>query len=99
MVASTQEFTILVADDSRLYRKLVEETLAQEQYAVCFAKNGREASDLLAEQRPALVITDWEMPDTTGIELCGQIRRDKGAYIYVILLTSKTDKDQIIKGL
>jgi diguanylate cyclase (GGDEF)-like protein len=99
MVASTQEFRILVADDSRLYRKLVEETLAQEQYMVWFAKNGRAASDLLAEHRPALVITDWEMPDITGIELCGQIRSDKASYTYIILLTSNTDKDQIIRGL
>src|SRR5437016_6896163 len=99
MAASTQEFKILVADDSPLYRKLVEETLAHEQYAVCFAKNGREASDLLAVHHPALVITDWEMPDITGIELCGHIRRDQASYTYVILLTSNTEKDQIIKGL
>jgi two-component system cell cycle response regulator len=96
---SAQDFKILVADDSRLYRKLVEETLAQEQYAVCFAKNGREASDLLAKHRPALVITDWEMPDVTGIELCGQIRSNQGAYTYIILLTSNADKAQIISGL
>ena len=99
MVASTQEFKILVADDSRLYRKLVEDTLAQERYAVCVATNGREASDFLAKQRFALVITDWEMPDLTGIELCGQIRSDQGPYTYIILLTSKADKHQIIRGL
>ena len=99
MAVSTQEFKILVADDSPLYRKLVEETLAHEQYTVCFGKNGREASDLLAVHQPALVITDWEMPDITGIELCGHIRRDQASYTYVILLTSNTDKDQIIKGL
>ncbi len=99
MIASTQEFKILVADDSRLYRKLVEETLAQEQYAVCVAKDGREASDLLAEHRPALVITDWDMPDITGIELCGRIRSDQDSYTYIILLTSNTHKDQIIRGL
>jgi DNA-binding response OmpR family regulator len=99
MATSTQEFKILVADDSRLYRKLVEQTLAHEQYTVCFAENGREASDLLAVHQPALVITDWEMPDLTGIELCGHIRRDQASYTYVILLTSKADKDQIIKGL
>src|SRR5438093_10576538 len=99
MAASTQEFKILVADDSRLYRMLVEETLAHEQYAVCFANNGREASDLLAVHQPALVITDWEMPDITGIELCAHIRRDQASYTYIILLTSNTDKDQIIKGL
>lgn len=94
-----KDFTILVADDSPLYRKLVDETLAKEQYLVCFAKNGREASDLLAERRPALVITDWEMPDITGIELCEQIRGEQGAYTYIILLTSKSDKNQIIRGL
>src|SRR6266849_3630629 len=99
MVAPTQEFKILVADDSRLYRKLVEETLAPEQYAVCVAKDGREASDLLAEHRPALVITDWDMPDITGIELCGRIRSDQGSYTYIILLTSNAHKDQIISGL
>ncbi|PYV64278.1 MAG: regulator, partial [Acidobacteria bacterium] len=79
MAVSTQEFKILVADDSPLYRKLVEETLAHEQYTVCFGKNGREASDLLAVHQPALVITDWEMPDITGIELCGHIRRDQAS--------------------
>lgn len=99
MVDHSEEFKILVADDSRLYRKLVEETLARERYTVCFAKDGREASDLLVEYRPALVITDWEMPDFTGIELCGQVRRHQGPYTYIVLLTSKTDKDQIISGL
>ncbi len=99
MTTSTQEFKILVADDSPLYRKLVEETLGREQYVVCLAKNGREASDLLAEHHPALVITDWEMPDITGIELCGQIRHDRSSYTYIILLTSNADKDQIISGL
>jgi two-component system cell cycle response regulator len=96
---STQEFKILVADDSPLYLKLVEETLGREQYVVCSAKNGRQACDLLAEHHPALVITDWEMPDITGIELCGQIRCDRTSYTYIILLTSNADKDQIIRGL
>src|SRR6266568_1503849 len=99
MATSAQEFKILVADDSPLYRKLVEETLGREQYAVSFAKNGRQASDLLAEHHPALVITDWEMPDLTGIELCGQIRCDQDSYTYIVLLTSNADKDHIISGL
>lgn len=94
-----QQVKILVADDSPIYRKLVENTLAQEQHSVYFAKNGREARDLLAKEYPAVVITDWEMPDISGIELCGQIRRDESSYVYVILLTSNTDKDQIVRGL
>jgi len=99
MTSSTQEFKILVADDSPLYRKLVEETLGREQYVVCFAKNGRQASDLLAEHHPALVITDWEMPGLTGVELCAQIRCDRNSYTYIILLTSNAHKDHIISGL
>jgi two-component system, cell cycle response regulator len=99
MSTSPQEFKILVADDSPLYRKLVEETLGREEYVVCFAKNGREASNLLAEHHPALVITDWEMPGFTGIELCAQIRGNRNSYTYIILLTSNAHKDHIISGL
>jgi len=99
MDSTVEKLKIVVADDSAVYRKLVEDTLAQEEYAVVSAKNGREAVGLLAEYHPAVVITDWEMPDLTGIELCGQIRRNPNSYTYVILLTSNTEKDQIIKGL
>src|SRR5438270_216500 len=100
MAISTEEFKILVADDSPLYRKLVEDTLGREQYVVCFAKDGRQASELLTQHRPALVITDWEMPDLTGIELCGLIRGEqRSSYTYIILLTSNAHKDHIISGL
>jgi len=51
------------------------------------------------EHRPAIIITDWEIPDVTGIELCGEVRRDRNYYTYVILLTSNTEKDQIVEGL
>ncbi|HEX3106827.1 MAG TPA: diguanylate cyclase [Terriglobales bacterium] len=100
MPVSTEEFKILVADDSPLYRKLVEDTLCREQYVVCFARNGRQASELLVEHSPALVITDWEMPDLTGIELCGLIRGEQRiSYTYIILLTGNANKNQIVKGL
>src|SRR5258708_32828483 len=99
MVGSTQDVKTLVAADSPLYRRLVEETLGREEYVVWFARNGREASDLLAEHHPALVITDWEMPGITGIELCAQIRSNQSSYTYIILLTSNAHKDHIISGL
>jgi diguanylate cyclase (GGDEF)-like protein len=91
---------ILVADDSPVYRKLVEESLSQERYTIFFAKNGRQALDLFAEHKPGLVITDWTMPDISGIELCQRIRRDfQQFYAYVILLTANTDKKEVIEGL
>jgi diguanylate cyclase (GGDEF)-like protein len=99
MDPSSEKLNIVVADDSPIYRKLVETTLAQEQHNLIFAKNGREAVDLLAKHRPAMVVTDWEMPDMTGIDLCRAIRGDQDSYTYIILLTSNTEKDQIVKGL
>jgi two-component system, cell cycle response regulator len=100
MDPSSPELKILVADDSPVYRKLVEQSLSQGHCTVLLAKNGRQAIDLFAEHRPALVITDWTMPDISGIELCRRIRRDfQQFYAYVILLTSNTDKEEVIEGL
>jgi two-component system, cell cycle response regulator len=92
--------TVLVADDSAVYRKLVEHALSAEQYQIVFAKNGREALDLFAKHRPSLVITDWTMPDISGVELLGHIRRDfPESYTYVILLTGMTDTVKVVSGL
>ena len=60
---SSEAFKVLAVDDSAIYRKLVEQSLSAEGCALLFAKNGREALDLFAEHQPALVITDWNMPD------------------------------------
>ncbi len=74
--------------------------LSREQYTLLFAKNGREALDLFAEHQPAVVITDWTMPDIEGLELCKRIRRDfQGVYAHLILLTSNAYKEQVLEGL
>lgn len=97
---STKPLTVLAVDDSTLYRKLVENSLSGERYTLWFAKNGRAALDLFAEHQPAVVITDWDMPDIGGLELCRRIRRDfRGISSHLILLTGNTDKAQVIEGL
>ena len=97
---SPHSFKVLAVDDSPMYRKLVEEALSTEKYPVLFAKNGREAIEVLAEHEPALVITDWTMPDITGLELCRHIRSElHNEYTYIILVTSNSDKEQVIEGL
>lgn len=94
------ELKILVVDDSPVYRKLVEQSLAQEVCTILIAKNGHQALDLFAEHHPALVITDWTMPDISGLELCRRIRADfQPFYAYVILLTGNTNKEEVIEGL
>jgi diguanylate cyclase (GGDEF)-like protein len=97
---SAQDLKILVADDSAVYRKLVKQTLSDDNHKVIFAKNGREALELYAQHAPALVITDWTMPDTGGLELCKKIRQDfQQHFAHIILLTSNSDKEQVVEGL
>ncbi len=94
------DIQILVADDSRVYQKLIGKALAHERCTLLFAKSGRDALQILATHHPLVVITDWVMPDVTGIELCRHIRSNhEKSYIYVVLLTSVSDKDQVVTGL
>jgi len=100
MVEALPKLSVLVVDDSPVYRKLVEQTLEDQPYSPVFAKNGREALELYAQHVPAIVITDWMLPDSTGPELCRRIRTESSeSYAYIILLTSMTEKENIVKGL
>jgi len=100
MKNSRADLAVLVADDSQVSRQSVQDALATEQYRVLVAVSGREALDLFAIHRPAVVITDWLMPDVTGLELCQSIREQSSdSYVYIILLTVLTDKSKVVKGL
>jgi two-component system cell cycle response regulator len=92
-------FKVLVADDSPVYRKLIGQTLPPDTYTVLFAASGPEAIEIFEREHPALVITDWLMPDLTGIELCQRIRADADArYTYIIILTSNAEKENVLRG-
>ncbi len=100
MESLAHDFKILVADDSPFSRKLVEVTLSQEKYSVISAETGLQAIELFAKHEPALVIIDWVMPDLNGIELCQRIRLNpQRSYTYIIMLTSVSEKEDIVKGL
>lgn len=99
-VSGSEQLRILVADDSAVSRKLVEHALESELYKLLFAKDGREALQIVSESRPHIVIADWMMPDTSGPELCKKIREEfKEGYTYIILLTGSSDMDKLVEGL
>jgi diguanylate cyclase (GGDEF)-like protein len=90
--------TIVIANDSRFYTRLLKASL-EGQYRTLLAKDGREALALVAENRPEVLLTDWEMPDISGVELCRRIHSDQDWYTHAILLTSNDQKEQIMAGL
>jgi diguanylate cyclase (GGDEF)-like protein len=97
---SAGSYRVLVVDDSAVHRKLVEQALEDGSYSLLFAKSGMEALELFRKHRPEIVLTDWMMPDLSGIELCDLLRGDAGrGYTYIIVLTAKTEKDNVVKGL
>ena len=99
-MAHKEPIHVLVADDSAVYRKLVEHALPSALFPVLLAKNGLEAIELFHQHRPEMVITDWVMPDITGLELCRRIRESsEGSYSYVIILTSVSQTENVVRGL
>jgi two-component system cell cycle response regulator len=100
MTESLPNLLVLVVDDSPFSRKLVEHAMEGDSYSLLLAENGNEAVRLFREHRPAVVITDWMLPDSSGPELCERIRAEStDSYTYIILLTSMTEKEDIVKGL
>lgn len=92
---------ILIADDSLVSRHLLDATLRKWGYEVVVACDGAEAWDILQrEDTPALAILDWMMPGITGPEVCRMVRqRAKEPYTYILLLTSKSLKEDLIEGM
>jgi len=92
---------VLVVDDSILLRSVLEDSLKQAGYPVTTAENGKEAIKLYRTGYYPIVITDWIMPEMSGLELCEAIRSDASSsgYTYIIILTSQESKNDIIAGL
>ena len=90
---------ILVVDDDEIARNMLEDMLVQIGYEVELACNGRQALEILQHGTCRLVISDWEMPEMNGLELCQAIRNEYFHYIYIILLTCHDSCADIVKGL
>ncbi|RLB18493.1 MAG: diguanylate cyclase response regulator [Thermoplasmata archaeon] len=94
------DFPILVAEDNPVSRKLLEKTLTKAGYEVVAAKDGREALEIFRQRFFPIVLTDWMMPKMSGPELCKALRaQSQNGYVFMILLTAKDSKDDIVEGL
>ena len=92
---------VLIAEDDTVSRRLLEAMLTRWGYEVAVTRDGAEAWEALQEpDAPVLAILDWMMPGMDGVEVCRKVRqRGREPYIYLLLLTTKGRKENIVEGL
>jgi diguanylate cyclase (GGDEF)-like protein len=91
---------VLIAEDDRISCRILEKNLLDWGYEVVLARRGERAWEALQDPALRLAILDWMMPGMDGPEICARIRRRrKYQYTYVILLSAKDRKRDIIAGL
>lgn len=91
---------LLLVEDDRSLAELLEYRFESEGYTVRTTPDGDEALILAAEEAPDLVILDWMIEGTSGIEVCRRLRREKNtAHVPIIMLTAREAEDDRIRGL
>ena len=91
---------VLIVDDSRAQRKILQMQLTRWGYDITEAASGDEALALCLVQDFDIVLSDWMMPGMSGLEFCKSFRDlPRDGYGYFILLTSKSEKTEIADGL
>jgi len=92
---------ILIADDDRISRRLMERTLQRSGYDVTTVEDGLQAVEELSKpDGPRLALIDWMMPKLDGTALCREIRgRKNERYVYMVLLTANELNEDLVTGL
>ena len=91
---------VLVVDDEMVSRRKMDRLLQGLGYETRVAGGGVEAFALWKTEQPRIVITDWNMPDLNGLELCRRIRSETTEdYTYVIFVTGNNDIEDVIVGM
>jgi two-component system, OmpR family, phosphate regulon response regulator PhoB len=94
------EQTILIIDDEAAIRDMVGIALEAAGFRCLQAANAQDGHAKIIDETPDLVLLDWMMPNTSGVELLRRLRRDELTQkTPVIMLTAKTDEDNLVQGL
>jgi len=96
---SNKPLRILVVDDSAVSRRLAACTLVRTPYEVSLGESGEQALHFVRNHHPDVVITDWQMPGMSGLDLCRTIREKLHCReTYLILLTSSSSERSIAEA-
>ena len=95
------QIRILIAEDDPIARCILETTLRKHGYEVVSVADGQAAWRVLQQENaPRLAILDWMMPGMDGVEICRALRNGASEpYVYVLLLTARGRKQDVIEGL
>ncbi|MCL6414319.1 phosphate regulon transcriptional regulator PhoB [Aestuariirhabdus sp. Z084] len=92
--------TILIVDDESAIREMIAVALEMAGYRTLQAENAQQAQAMIVDHKPDLMLLDWMMPETTGIELARRLKRDEVTEgLPIIMLTAKSEEDNKIQGL
>ena len=91
--------SVLVVDDEPTSRITLKATVEQFGYSCDAVCSGEEAVAALTDRHYSIIISDWEMPGMSGLDLCHHLRStNKTGHVHFILLTSNNTPDHIVKG-
>jgi signal transduction histidine kinase len=94
------KYPVLVAEDDKVSRILLENTLSGAGFSVVAVANGVEALAAFKGRFFPILVTDWMMPEMDGPELCRAIRKaELPGYVYILLLTARDSTKDIVEGL
>jgi two-component system phosphate regulon response regulator PhoB len=92
--------SVLIVEDEEAIIVMLRYNLERNGYIVHTTSDGNEALDLIKEIKPDIILLDWMLPGSTGIEICSRIRANEDIRsIPVIMLTAKGEESDRIKGL
>lgn len=91
---------VLIVDDEPAIREMIAVALEMADYDYLEAGDAREAHSIIIDSKPDLILLDWMLPGTSGIELARRLKRDQiTAEIPLIMLTARTEEDNKVRGL
>lgn len=91
---------ILLVEDEAAIREMTAMALERAGFAVIEAEDAQQAERALSDGLPDLILLDWMLPGTSGIELARRFRRDEYTYgVPIIMLTARSEEDDRIRGL
>jgi len=95
-----QNKTILIVDDEAPIRDMLRVALEMADYRCLEADDAQQAHAIIVDEKPSLILLDWMLPGTSGIELARRLKKDELTNtIPIIMLTAKSEEDNKIQGL